>query len=70
MACFGVEPGAAGWKGQTNPLSYGGTPMSKDIYFEKDLFVSQENFVYTFSFMIKYCTDLLFKIKCTNVGPL
>ena len=26
MACLGVEPGAAGWKAQTNPLSYGGTP--------------------------------------------
>ena len=22
MACLGVEPGAAGWKAQTNPLSY------------------------------------------------
>ena len=22
-----VEPGAAGWKVQTNPLSYGGTPF-------------------------------------------
>ena len=27
MACLGVEPGAAGWKAQTNPLSYGGTPI-------------------------------------------
>ena len=26
MACLGVEPGAAEWKEQTNPLSYGGTP--------------------------------------------
>ena len=26
MGCLGVEPGAAGWKVQTNPLSYGGTP--------------------------------------------
>ena len=26
MACLGVEPGASGWKVQTNPLSYGGTP--------------------------------------------
>ena len=24
MACLGVEPGAAEWKAQTNPLSYGG----------------------------------------------
>ena len=26
MVCFGLEPSAAGWKVQTNPLSYGGTP--------------------------------------------
>ena len=23
MVCLGIEPGAAGWKAQTNPLSYG-----------------------------------------------
>ena len=28
MVCLGLEPGAAGWKAQTNPLSYGGTPFS------------------------------------------
>ena len=28
MVCFGLEPGAAGWKAQTNPLSYGGTPRT------------------------------------------
>ena len=26
MACLGLEPRAAGWQAQTNPLSYGGTP--------------------------------------------
>ena len=26
MECLGLEPGAAGWKAQTNPLSYSGTP--------------------------------------------
>ena len=26
MVCLGIEPGAAGWKARTNPLSYGGTP--------------------------------------------
>ena len=25
--CLGIEPGAAGWKVQTNPLSYGRTPQ-------------------------------------------
>ena len=27
MVCLGVKPGPAGWKAQTNPLSYGGTPI-------------------------------------------
>ena len=27
MVCLGLKPGAAGWKAQTNPLSYGGTPV-------------------------------------------
>ena len=26
MVCLGFKPGVAGWKAQTNPLSYGGTP--------------------------------------------
>ena len=26
MVCLGFEPGAARWKAQMNPLSYGGTP--------------------------------------------
>ena len=25
MVCLGLEPRVAGWKAQTNPLSYGGT---------------------------------------------
>ena len=29
MVCLGLEPGAAGWKAQMNPLSYGGTPERK-----------------------------------------
>ena len=28
MVCLGFEPRAAGWKAQTNPLSYGGTPFT------------------------------------------
>ena len=27
--CLGLEPGAAGWQVQTNPLSYGGTPKTQ-----------------------------------------
>ena len=26
MVCLEFEPGASGWKAQTNPPSYGGTP--------------------------------------------
>ena len=26
MVCLGFEPGMAGWKARTNPLSYGGAP--------------------------------------------
>ena len=28
MVCLGFEPGAAGWKAHTNPLSYGGTQLA------------------------------------------
>ena len=31
MVCLGLEPGAAGWKAQTNPLSYGGTPSFETL---------------------------------------
>ena len=35
MVCLGFEPWAAGWKAQTNPLSYGGTPI-RLIFLPKD----------------------------------
>ena len=31
MVSMGLEPWAAGWKVQTNPLSYGGTPF--ELYY-------------------------------------
>ena len=31
MVYLGFEPGAAGWKAQMNPLSYGGTPKLPDL---------------------------------------
>ena len=39
MVCLGIEPGAAGWKAQTNPMSYGGTPkyISLSIYISLSL---------------------------------
>ena len=49
MACLGVEPGVAGWKAQTNPLSYGMSNKNFDgsrrchlfvLYDVKSLFTS------------------------------
>ena len=31
MVCLGFEPRAAGWKAQSDPLSYGGTPISMKV---------------------------------------
>ena len=41
MACLGVEPGAARWKAQTNPLSYGDTPIKP--YFSTQIFTLNRN---------------------------
>ena len=35
MVCLGFEPGAAGWKARTNPLSYGGTPRIRCLLKKK-----------------------------------
>ena len=32
MACLKVKPRLAGWKAQTNPLSYGGTPYETSLF--------------------------------------
>ena len=32
IVCLGLEPGAAGWKAQTNPQSYGGTQLNSSLY--------------------------------------
>ena len=41
MVCLGLEPGVAGWKAQTNPLSYSSTPAIcyRHLYLER-IFVS------------------------------
>ena len=31
MVCLGFEPGAAGWKAQTKPRSYGGHPDAERL---------------------------------------
>ena len=52
MVCLGLEPGAAGWKVQMNPLSYGGTPKI-------GTFTSIERWVVYWS---------LFSLKLLNLG--
>ena len=37
MVCLGLEPGAAGWKAQTNPLSYGKSSLYRT--FKKHIFI-------------------------------
>ena len=49
MVCFGLEPGAAGWKAQMNPLSYGGTPNVINFIFFQNLFWSDHNSWFVFS---------------------
>ena len=40
MVCLGFEPWVAGWKAQTNPLSYGGTPQLTVLSFLQELFIN------------------------------
>ena len=45
MASLGLKPGASGWKAQTNPLSYGGTPklcLPYEIEFRRNLVWSKK----------------------------
>ena len=50
MVCLGLEPGAAGWKAQTNPLSYGCTPkiylFCDKIEEKRYLFLKFNNFAH------------------------
>ena len=32
MLCQGFEPGAAGWQAETDPLSFDGRPMTKELF--------------------------------------
>ena len=41
MVCLGLQPGAAGWKAQTNPLSYGGTLLSLTPFTKGAMVVAQ-----------------------------
>ena len=69
MACLGVEPGAAGWKAQMNPLSYGGTPTRNHsilLYFPNSSVLTQpwcqfvENILLSYSLSLsRYLTSIL-----------
>ena len=53
MVCLGLEPGAAGWKAQTNPLSYGGTPnIILHFHDFQHTFINNTNFN---SFLTNFC---------------
>ena len=41
MVCLGLDPWAAGWKAQTNPLSYGGTSGFTKVRYSIDLYIFQ-----------------------------
>ena len=43
MVCLGLEPGAAGWKAQTNPLSYGGTPNYLSLKLKNYSIICKDN---------------------------
>ena len=47
MVCLGLEPGAAGWKAQINPLSYGDTPFSQFYTKHSSLFVCLNPYFYS-----------------------
>ena len=64
MECLGVEPGAAWWKAQTNPLSYGGTPLFTQILLYANfwtIWLDAQNFQ-----PIRMLQKALFKIHAKN----
>ena len=58
MVCFGFEPGAAEWKVQMNPLSYGGNPPPHNSEFNSLL-----QYSYIFHFKNAACHFALFTSK-------
>ena len=73
MACLGLEPRAAGWQAQTNPLSYGGTPYNNTFrsiecslvrerlqYTLKECFISHSIFPKSLLFQLPYQAQPLF----------
>ena len=68
MVCLGVKPGAAVWKAQTNPLSYGGTPKS---------FFAQNSIIYLLMttvllgssrILVDQCYKVMVALKCDTSG--
>ena len=58
MVCLGFEPRAAGWKAQTNPLSYGGTPSQCIFSWIKQLY---EHSTYL-QVLLRICFNNIFTI--------
>ena len=64
MVCLGLEPGAAGWKMQTNPLSYGGTPT---FFILKKIGPTPASFSFIFSLFKQTLLQFLQQINVKNV---
>ena len=43
MVCLGLKPGVAGWKAQTNSLSYSATPTTLKVLCDKFLYKRSPN---------------------------
>ena len=54
MVCLGFEPGVAGWKARTNPLSY---------ITCKNSFVTNRNYFLQMSFPPNFCVDIVLILK-------
>ena len=66
MVGLGLKPGAAEWKVQTNPLSYGGTPI-----FAKFFLNGRTPAYFSFVFgLFKQTIQILHQINVKNVHPV
>ena len=68
---MGLEPGAAGWKAQTNPLSYDGTPggFSVKCFHSRDIGMQTLRLPIVGQTFIHCATNWLFDRKIFNGHP-
>ena len=63
MVCLGLEPGAAGWKAQTNPLNYGGNPIFSFSNLESDLYLRLTVSIFVSNCLFSFSSALLHLIR-------